>query len=76
MKFGGTSVGTPERIRALADLVAAREAERPVVVVSAFSTRPFTRRPRIFFGSASIFSSSPSMFGMTFARPSSDGTPG
>ena len=37
MKFGGTSVGTPERIRALAGLVAARTADRPVVVVSAFS---------------------------------------
>jgi aspartate kinase len=37
MKFGGTSVGTPERIGALAGLVAARTAERPLVVVSAFS---------------------------------------
>ena len=37
MKFGGTSVGTPERIRALADLVAARIDQAPVVVVSAFS---------------------------------------
>ena len=37
MKFGGTSVGSPERIRALADLVAARVDRAPVVVVSAFS---------------------------------------
>ena len=37
MKFGGTSVGTPERIRALAELVAARIGQAPVVVVSAFS---------------------------------------
>jgi aspartate kinase len=37
MKFGGTSVGSPERIRALADLVAARIDLAPVVVVSAFS---------------------------------------
>ena len=37
MKFGGTSVGSPERIRALADLVAARTDRAPVVVVSAFS---------------------------------------
>ena len=36
MKFGGTSVGTPERIRALADLVAARVSDAPLVVVSAF----------------------------------------
>ena len=36
MKFGGTSVGTPERIRALAGLVADRAAKAPVVVVSAF----------------------------------------
>ena len=37
MKFGGTSVGAPDRIRAVADLVAARAAAHPVVVVSAFS---------------------------------------
>jgi aspartate kinase len=37
LKFGGTSVGTPERIRTVADLVAARVADRPVVVVSAFA---------------------------------------
>jgi aspartate kinase len=37
MKFGGSSVGSPERIRALADLVAARIGQAPVVVVSAFS---------------------------------------
>jgi len=37
MKFGGTSVGSPERIRALAALVAARVDRAPVVVVSAFS---------------------------------------
>ncbi len=37
MKFGGTSVGSPERIRALADLVAARLDRTPLVVVSAFS---------------------------------------
>jgi aspartate kinase len=36
MKFGGTSVGAPERIRALVDLVAARRSETPLVVVSAF----------------------------------------
>jgi aspartate kinase len=35
MKFGGTSVGSAERIRALADLVKQRLARRPVVVVSA-----------------------------------------
>ena len=37
MKFGGTSVGSPERIRALAERVRERLARRPVVVVSAFS---------------------------------------
>jgi aspartate kinase len=37
MKFGGTSVGSAERIRALGDLVKARLPERPVVVVSALS---------------------------------------
>ena len=37
MKFGGTSVGTPERIRGLAALVTARLDRAPVVVVSAFS---------------------------------------
>jgi aspartate kinase len=37
MKFGGTSVGSAERIRALSDLVKARLPERPVVVVSALS---------------------------------------
>src|SRR5688500_417143 len=37
MKFGGTSVGSPDRIRALSDLVAARIDQAPVVVVSAFS---------------------------------------
>jgi aspartate kinase len=37
MKFGGTSVGSAERIRALADRVRERRAERPVVVVSALS---------------------------------------
>ena len=37
MKFGGTSVGSAERIRALADLVKQRLAQRPVVVVSALS---------------------------------------
>ncbi len=35
MKFGGTSVGDPERIRAVADLVRAHLARRPVVVASA-----------------------------------------
>ena len=35
MKFGGTSVGSAERIRALSDRVKERLAERPVVVVSA-----------------------------------------
>ena len=37
MKFGGTSVGSAERIRALAERVRERLARRPVVVVSAFS---------------------------------------
>ncbi len=37
MKFGGTSVGSPERIRALAERVRERLDRRPVVVVSAFS---------------------------------------
>lgn len=37
MKFGGTSVGSAERIRALAERVRERQAERPVVVVSALS---------------------------------------
>jgi len=37
MKFGGTSVGSPERIRALAERVRERLARRPAVVVSAFS---------------------------------------
>jgi len=37
MKFGGTSVGSPERIRALAERVRERLARRPVVVVSALS---------------------------------------
>jgi aspartate kinase len=37
MKFGGTSVGAPERIRVVADLVAARSAPPPVVVVSALA---------------------------------------
>jgi aspartate kinase len=37
MKFGGTSVGSAERIRGLADRVRERLPRRPVVVVSAFS---------------------------------------
>src|SRR5438552_1408819 len=37
MKFGGTSVGSAERIKALGELVRARLARRPVVVVSALS---------------------------------------
>jgi aspartate kinase len=37
MKFGGTSVGSAERIKALGELVRARLAKRPVVVVSALS---------------------------------------
>ena len=37
MKFGGTSVGSPERIRSLAERVRERLAQRPVVVVSALS---------------------------------------
>jgi aspartate kinase len=37
MKFGGTSVGTAERIRGLAERVRERRAEKPVVVVSALS---------------------------------------
>ncbi|MBZ0267376.1 aspartate kinase, partial [bacterium] len=38
LKFGGTSVGSPERVRAVAAIVAdARGAEEPLaVVVSAF----------------------------------------
>ncbi len=35
MKFGGTSVGSAERIRAVADRVRERLAKRPVVIVSA-----------------------------------------
>jgi len=35
MKFGGTSIGDAERIRAVLRLVREREARRPVVVVSA-----------------------------------------
>jgi aspartate kinase len=37
MKFGGTSVGSAERIRALGELVRQRQGRRPVVVVSALS---------------------------------------
>ena len=37
MKFGGTSVGSAERIRALSDLIKDRLPQRPVVVVSALS---------------------------------------
>jgi aspartate kinase len=37
MKFGGTSVGSADRIRALGERVRERLARRPVVVVSAFS---------------------------------------
>jgi aspartate kinase len=37
MKFGGTSVGTAERIRGVADRVRERLARRPVVVVSALT---------------------------------------
>ncbi|MBI3932269.1 MAG: lysine-sensitive aspartokinase 3 [Acidobacteria bacterium] len=37
MKFGGTSVGSAERIRALGDRVRERLSRRPVVVVSALS---------------------------------------
>lgn len=37
MKFGGTSVGSAERIRALGDRVRERLARRPIVVVSALS---------------------------------------
>jgi aspartate kinase len=37
MKFGGTSVGTAERIRALAERVRERLDRRPLVVVSALS---------------------------------------
>ena len=38
MKFGGTSVGSPERMRGVADLAAQLAASRPtVVVVSAMS---------------------------------------
>jgi aspartate kinase len=37
MKFGGTSVGSAERIRALGELVRQRQGQKPVVVVSALS---------------------------------------
>jgi len=37
MKFGGTSVGSAERIRAAVELVRERSARRPLVVVSAFA---------------------------------------
>jgi aspartate kinase len=37
MKFGGTSVGSAERIKGVADRVRERLSERPVVVTSAFS---------------------------------------
>ena len=37
MKFGGTSVGSAERIRGVSDLVAQRLDRQPVVVVSALS---------------------------------------
>src|SRR4029079_15023623 len=37
MKFGGTSVGSSERIHGLAERVRERLARRPVVVVSALS---------------------------------------
>ena len=37
MKFGGTSVGSAERIRAVAEIVRERAARRPAVVVSAFA---------------------------------------
>jgi aspartate kinase len=37
MKFGGTSVGSPERIRSTVERVRERRARQPVVVVSAFS---------------------------------------
>jgi aspartate kinase len=37
MKFGGTSVGSAERIRAVGDRVRERKDRRPVVVVSALS---------------------------------------
>ena len=37
MKFGGTSVGSPDRIRSLGERVRDSLARRPVVVVSAFS---------------------------------------
>ena len=37
LKFGGTSVGSAERIRAVADRIRERLPQRPVLVVSAFS---------------------------------------
>ncbi len=37
MKFGGTSVDGPERMRGVAEIVAARRAEFPVVVTSAMA---------------------------------------
>ncbi|MGE3851773.1 MAG: aspartate kinase [Planctomycetota bacterium] len=37
MKFGGTSLGTPQRIKTVADLVIARLERKPMVVLSAFS---------------------------------------
>jgi aspartate kinase len=36
-KFGGTSVGTADAVRRLAGIVASRQAERPLVVVSALA---------------------------------------
>jgi len=37
MKFGGTSVGSAERIRSLAEIIQPRLARKPVVVVSAMT---------------------------------------
>ncbi len=37
LKFGGTSVGSAERVAGVADLVAARRADTPLVVVSAMA---------------------------------------
>ena len=51
MKFGGTSVGTGERIAGVAELVAGRLAEEPFVVVSAMGGR-HRRSPRVVAGGA------------------------
>src|SRR5690606_8303725 len=46
------------------------------IAISAGRTAPLSSVPRIFSGSAAIFSSSPPMYGTTLASASSDETPG